>query len=43
MVPVTTLLDHIAQQRGGVHEITDRERAALEWRWLAHKVALPRS
>jgi hypothetical protein len=43
MVPVTTLLDHIAQQRGGVHQLTDGERARLEWRWLAHKVVLPQS
>jgi hypothetical protein len=43
MVPVTTLLDHIAAQRGGVHEITDRERTWLECRWLAHKFAVPQS
>jgi hypothetical protein len=41
-VPVNTLLDHIAKQRG-VHEITQRERARLEWRWLRHKVAMPQS
>ena len=43
MVPVTTLLDHIAKQRGGVHQLTDAERTRLEWRWLAHKVVLPQS
>jgi hypothetical protein len=43
MVPVATLLDHLAGQRGGVHQLTDGERARLEWRWLAHKVALPQS
>jgi hypothetical protein len=41
-VPVSTLLDYIARQRG-VHEITKRERARLEWRWLRHKMAMPQS
>jgi hypothetical protein len=36
-VPVTTLLDHILGQTGG-HTLTDRERARLERRWLAHKL-----
>lgn len=36
-VPVSTLLDHLLQQRGH-REISDRERAALERRWLWHRV-----
>jgi hypothetical protein len=36
-VPVTTLLDFLLEARGH-HEITDRERSALERRWLAHKL-----
>jgi hypothetical protein len=36
-VPVTTLLDFLIEARGR-HEITDRERSALERRWLAHKL-----
>lgn len=35
--PVGTILDYVRAQRGE-HEITDRERAALERRWLWHKV-----
>jgi hypothetical protein len=38
-VPVTTLLDFLVQVKG-LHEITDRERAALERRWLTHKIRL---
>jgi hypothetical protein len=41
-VPVSTLLDYIVKQRG-IHELTKKERARLEWRWLRHKVAIPRS
>jgi hypothetical protein len=41
-VPVSTLLDHIATQRG-IHQISRSERARLEWRWLRHKVAMPQS
>jgi hypothetical protein len=36
-VPVTTLLDHIADQRG-VPEITPGQRGALERRWLTSKI-----
>lgn len=36
-VPVATLLDHLRATRGH-HDITDRERARLERRWLLHKV-----
>jgi hypothetical protein len=36
-VPVSTLLDHIAAQRGP-HILTSRERAVLEWRWLYAKL-----
>lgn len=36
-VPVSRLLDHIAQARGGIHPITRSERAWLENRWLLHK------
>jgi hypothetical protein len=43
VVPVTTLLDYIAAQRGGVHLLTPSERARLEWRWLRHKIAVPQS
>jgi hypothetical protein len=41
-VPVSRLLDYIAEQRG-IHEITKKERAHLEWRWLRHKMAMPQS
>ncbi|MBI3874571.1 MAG: hypothetical protein HY300_01085 [Verrucomicrobia bacterium] len=37
-VPVTELLDYIAKARGGVHALTTSERAALERRWLWHKI-----
>jgi hypothetical protein len=37
-VPASTLLDHIAKVRGGVHALTLRERGKLERRWLAHKL-----
>ena len=36
-VPVGQLLDHIVQQRGQ-YEITPRELARLEWRWLCQKI-----
>lgn len=36
-VPVSTLLDHIRQQRGE-HTITPHERTRLERKWLAEKV-----
>ena len=36
-VPVATLLDLILQQRGH-HDITRRQRAALERKWLFHKL-----
>jgi hypothetical protein len=36
-VPATTLLDHLAAQRG-VHVLDRFERASLERRWLLHKV-----
>jgi len=35
--PVGELLDHLRSQRPDT-ELTDRERAALEWRWLGHKL-----
>jgi hypothetical protein len=38
-VPVTTLLDFLLEAKGR-HEITDRERSALERRWLVHKIRL---
>lgn len=36
-VPVSTLLDHVAAARGGVHPLTRAERGRLERRWLRHK------
>ncbi len=36
-VPVTELLDYIQAKRGP-HELTSRQRAALEWKWLRHKM-----
>ena len=36
-VPVGQLLDHIVQQRGQ-YEITPRELARVEWRWLCQKI-----
>jgi hypothetical protein len=36
-VPVGELLDYLLQQRGH-HEITERERAQLERRWLLRKI-----
>ncbi|HUT94390.1 MAG TPA: hypothetical protein VMY37_33330 [Thermoguttaceae bacterium] len=36
-VPVSRLLDHILQTRGP-HELTPRERARLERKWLLHKL-----
>ncbi|WP_222564854.1 hypothetical protein [Novilysobacter antarcticus] len=38
-VPVSSLLDHIAATRGGVHPLARHERGRLERRWLAHKLA----
>ncbi|MEQ1860611.1 MAG: hypothetical protein ABMA13_11810 [Chthoniobacteraceae bacterium] len=38
LVPVSTLLDYLAAQNGGIHQLTDRERAELEWRWLRLKL-----
>jgi hypothetical protein len=37
-VPVTTLLDHIADQQG-LTNLTDAQRRALEWRWLKSRIA----
>jgi hypothetical protein len=37
-VPVGTLLDHLRTSRGHLHELADRERAALERRWLLAKI-----
>ena len=36
-VPVSTLLDHLLAEQGH-HELSDRERAALERRWLSYKL-----
>jgi hypothetical protein len=36
-VPVSTLLEYL-QSQSGDREITAQQRAALEWRWLAHKL-----
>jgi hypothetical protein len=36
-VPTTTMLDHIAAQRG-VLTLDDKTRSAMEWRWLGEKV-----
>ena len=38
-VPVSTLLDHIAAQRG-VTTLRPSDRARLEWRWLASSVRI---
>jgi hypothetical protein len=37
-VPVGELLDYLIAQRGGAHVLTAAERAALERRWLWHKI-----
>ena len=37
-VPVSTLLDHLAAPQG-LHCLTARERAQLEWSWLREKLA----
>ena len=37
-VPVGTLLDFLAVQNGGNHEITAAERSRLQWRWLLSKL-----
>jgi hypothetical protein len=39
-VPVSQLLDHIAQARGGIHILKRRERTWLERQWLRHKIAV---
>lgn len=39
-VPAATLLDHLRARHGGEHVITDRERRALERRWLRHKLTV---
>jgi hypothetical protein len=36
-VPVSTLLGHLRQQRNAL-AITPRQRATMEWRWLARKL-----
>jgi hypothetical protein len=36
-VPVSTLLDHLLEKHGP-HTLTDSERAALERRWMLHKL-----
>lgn len=38
-VPVSKLLDFLAQSRGGSHQLTGSERRNLELRWLADRVA----
>jgi hypothetical protein len=37
-MPVSTLLDFLAEKNGGIHEITPVERVALESRWLRTKL-----
>lgn len=37
-VPVSTLLDFLATQNGGIRKITAGERSVLQWRWLATKL-----
>jgi hypothetical protein len=37
-VPVSQMLDHIAQARGGIHILRHAERTRLERRWLRHKI-----
>lgn len=36
--PVSTILDYVREQRGGLHELTPAERGKLERRWLREKV-----
>jgi hypothetical protein len=36
-VPVSTLLDYVLKMRGP-HNITDKERNILEWKWLWYKI-----
>jgi hypothetical protein len=36
-VPTGTLLDYLLESNGH-HEISDRERRSLEWKWLRHKL-----
>jgi len=37
-VPVSTLLDYLAARKG-VHSLTGRERARMEWSWLWEKLS----
>ena len=37
-VPVGTLLDFLAERKGGVHTLTGSERRRLERRWIRHKL-----
>ena len=37
-VPVATLLDYLADVRGGVTDIAPSQRRSLEWRWLRSKM-----
>lgn len=37
-VPLSTLLDYLAEKRGGIHQITPAERNHLQRRWLATKL-----
>ncbi|MEX0618130.1 MAG: hypothetical protein WDZ76_09445 [Pseudohongiellaceae bacterium] len=39
-VPVSTLLDYLRDQHGGVHTLTNRERARLQTRWMVDKLKL---
>ncbi len=39
-VPVSQLLDYIAQARGGIHILKRAERTWLERKWLRHKLAV---
>jgi len=38
-VPVSDLLDHLAQRNGGIHELTDRERRQMERSWMSGQLA----
>lgn len=37
-VPVSTLLDFLAEKNGGLHDLAPAERNNLQWRWLASKL-----
>lgn len=39
-VPVGTLLDHVAAQRGGVTKLENAARRRLEWKWFRHKISV---